>query len=293
MSQIWRAARSSPKQVKFFGTKRQRAALKAKRRHAPAKKHNAAPRRATKLRRAHLAAKRRILGADYARITKQQRRKKINRAHRRSTAKKRSNPGEIISFLTGNPAKRRKKTVARHGKRRAARRHTNAGRPRHRKPVMHHRRRHHNPGGIGKPMAWVEGGLGVLGGVVITRALPQVLLGANNVSYMGYAANAAAAAAAGFLSNMLMPRRPVVTAAVVAGGFAALIARIIGDQTSFGSYLALTGVGDYMMSNWTTPQRLINPNQAQFEVGSPLNFGGPSMSISSMGDDYGRRGGAC
>ena len=109
---------------------------------------------------------------------------------------------------------------------------------------------------------------------------------------MGYLANAASAAGAGFLANMFF-KSPIVTASVVAGGFAALIARIIGDYTPYGSALALSGWGDYQFSNivGTVPQRLIDPNRAVVEWGSA--GGGPGYAISGGGTDMGVRAGNC
>jgi hypothetical protein len=42
----------------------------------------------------------------------------------------------------------------------------------------------------------------------------------------------------------------------LAGGIGQVIARAIGDYTQFGQYLDGAGMGDYMASNWVTPQRL-------------------------------------
>ena len=164
------------KQIRHFGTKRQKAALKAKRRHATRAVAN--PRRAPKR---HRAA-----------------------AHRRRTAK-RSNPGEILSLTLGNPAKRRKKVAA--TKRNRRRRHAVASNPsrrhnrRRHNPVArrHHSRRHsmrhnrirRNPGGLNVP-SLVTDGLFVIGGLVGSRLLTQMVLGANNVGVWGYVGNAAA-----------------------------------------------------------------------------------------------------
>lgn len=156
------------------------------------------------------------------------------------------------------------------------------------------RRRRSNPGAIGNPMQWVTGGAGVLAGVVGARAIPQLLLGASNTGAMGYAANAAAAVGLGFLSHMLFPRMPMVTGAVVAGGFAGLIARVISDNTPYGSQLSLTGLGDYGLglyqkSNYPYPPHLVNgrgPNSSMFTWGDGSQAvatiaGGGSDSMSA------------
>src|SRR5258707_880313 len=146
----------SAKQIRIFGSKRQKAALRAKRnggaRHRRRTKPNPPRRRAA-------APKRR---------------KRVAVA-KRSTVKRRKNPTPmILSWAAGNPAHRRKNTVAKSRKRKrvAVARRSNAGR---RRPKMtHHRRRtHRNPSAIGNPMQWVTGGAGVLAGVVGARAIPD------------------------------------------------------------------------------------------------------------------------
>ena len=159
-------------------------------------------------------------------------------------------------------------------KRYATAKRSNAGRRRAVKKVVHHRRRS-NPGSLGRPMDWVQGGAGVIAGVVGTRAIPQMLLGASNTSYTGYAANAVAAVGLGWLTHMLFPRNQVLVTAVIAGGFAGLLSRIIADKTPFGQQLSLTGLGDhgfglYQKSNFIVPQRVMaarGPNTSMFTYG--------------------------
>ena len=168
---------------------------------------------------------------------------------------------------------------------------SNAGRRRAPKKQMR-RRAHRNPSSIGSPMTWVKGGAGVLAGVVGARALPQLVLGSSNTGVSGYAANAAVAIGLGFLSHMVFPRDPVITGSVVAGGFAALIARVIADQTPFGAQLSLTGLGDYGLglyqkSNFPYPPRVQNgrgPNSSMFTWGDGSQ-GMPAATIASGGTD--------
>ena len=110
-------------------------------------------------------------------------------------------------------------------------------------------------------MDWLQGGAGVIAGVVGTRAIPQMLLGASNTSYTGYAANAVTAVALGWLTNMLFKGNSVLVTSVIAGGFAGLLSRIIADKTPFGAQLSLTGLGDhgfglYQKSNFPYPYRV-------------------------------------
>jgi len=262
------AKRLSAKQIKYFGTKRQRAALKNKRRSSA------------------------------KRTFKAKHRKRTNPPKRRAAprktfhAKRRKNPGEIISFVLGNPARRKQGKMAKSFKKKASSKRTNAGRPRkvsYKKSFSRHR--HRNPA-LGRPMDWVKGGVGVLAGVVVTRALPQAVAATYNTGATGYALNAGTALAAAYATHALT-KDPVLTASVAAGGFAALIARIISDLTPYGSALALTGVGDYQFSNivGTVPQRIANQGNANMEVGwSSAPYASPSYNT---GADMGRRAGQC
>jgi hypothetical protein len=197
---------------------------------------------------------------------------------------------EIISLTLGNPGnparKKGRKTMAKHFKtkhRAASKR--NAGRRKSTKRYAFSRRKR-NPAGLGRPMDWVKGGVGVLAGVVVTRALPQAVLPSSNSGITGYAMNAATAIAAAWGTH-LVTKDSVLTAAVAAGGFASLIARIISDMTSFGSYLSLTGMGDYQFSNFGVPQHLTAMQNAQFTLPA-----GPQALTTSL-YDQGARGGHC
>jgi hypothetical protein len=265
----------SAKQIKHFGTKRQKAALKAKRSGAHRKRTNP-PKGGGRV----------ISG--YGSTVMNPRKKKrnpgnhkivINAARKRrkkSTAKRRKNPTPmILSWAAGNPAKRSTSVArSRKKKRYATAKRSNAGR-RPAKKVIRHRRRS-NPGTLGKPMDWLQGGAGVIAGVVGTRAIPQMLLGASNTSYTGYAANAVTAVALGWLTNMLFKGNSVLVTSVIAGGFAGLLSRIIADKTPFGAQLSLTGLGDhgfglYQKSNFLVPQRVVAPR-------------GPNSSMFTWGD---------
>ena len=182
---------------------------------------------------------------------------------------------------------------SRRRKRTATAKRSNAGR-RHVKRMTHHRRhtRRSNPGALGTPMDWVQGGAGVVAGAVVTRALPQMLLSTSNTGAMGYAANAITALGAGFLTHMLFPRSRVLTAAVIAGGFGSLISRIISDQTPFGSTLSLSGLGDwglglYQKSNYPYPPHLVNgrgPNSSMFTWGDGSQMVAPA-TLAAGGSD--------
>jgi hypothetical protein len=266
----------SDKQIRFFGTARQRANLTRRR-----------------------AA---------ARVKGSLKRTRPKTTSHRSKAKRMvSNPApEMLALTLGNPTWRGTTMKAKLAKNAGVRSHHGQKNPaRHGdggKMTVHHKPRRGNPGALGSPMDWITGGAGVLTGVVGTRALPQLILGASNTGVMGYLANGITAAGLGFIAHMVFPRNRVLVPSVVAGGFAALIARVIGDYTSYGQYLTLTGVGDYMVSNAVAPQRIVDPRHAIVEV--PTGWGSaPPLAISSSGVDgsdlassgvdLGRRAGVC
>ena len=264
----------SAKQIKYFGSKRQKAALKAKRSNSAKKAFKAKSLRPrTVPKKSNPAARKKSFVAK---------------------AEKRRNPTpEIISFVLGNPARKKGKTMAKSFKNKKASStcKTNAGRPKTSyKKSFKSSAAKRNPAGLGRPMDWVKGGVGVLAGVVVTRALPQAVASTYNTGAAGYAMNGGTAIAAAWAAHA-MTKDPVLTAAVAAGGFAAVIARIISDMTSFGQYLSLTGVGDYQFSNFSQPQRLINQNQAMYyapDGSTPATM--PATTSYDTGE-MGRRGG--
>lgn len=269
------ARKLTAKQIKFFGTKRQKAALAAKRSRSAKRSSSKSKARSKK-------------------------------THRPRTA---ANPGPEALVLTLGNSARKGRTMATSSKKKkksgAHAHRKNAGGGGKRKKVMQFKRRRtqRNPGALGSPMDWITGGAGVLAGVVGTRALPQVILSDKNTGPVGYFANAVTAAGLGWVAHLVFPRNRILTASVLAGGFAAVIARIIGDYTSYGKYLSLTGVGDYMVSNFVSPQRLVNPGGAMMEV--PAGWGAvpPALvmassgvdpaDLASTGVDLGRRAGVC
>lgn len=252
------------KQIKYFGSKRQKAALRSK--HRPRTRPNAAKKRGAK---GKPAAKPR---------------------------KVRKNPTPmIISWAAGNPANRRKKKVATS---KAKKKHTatakrpNAGR---RPKMTHHPKKKHkgNPGALGTPMDWVTGGAGVVAGAVGSRALPQLVLGASNTGTMGYFANAVTALGLGWVAHLAFPRSRVLAAAVIAGGFGGLIARVAADKTPYGAALSLSGLGDwglglYQKSNYLAPQRVQNgrlpsPGSSMFTWGDGSQ--GRASTVLNAGAD--------
>ncbi len=266
----------SAKQIKAgFGGKRRKAAAKSSRPKHRARTRPNPPRK-----------KRRVVARKAAPVKRRKR-----AVAKTSTRKRRKNPTPmIISWAAGNPAGGRK--VAKRRKKRAtAKRRTNAGRRAAPRKTMRRARRRSNPGALGSPINWIQGGAGVVVGVVGTRVIPQMILGTSNSGPMGYAANAAAAVGLGYLSHMMFPRNSVLTTAVIAGGFAGLISRVIADRTPFGAQFSLSGLGDwglglYQKSNYPYPPRLQNgrgPGSSMFSWGDGSQAA--VASVASVGAD--------
>lgn len=246
-----RRRKMSAKQIRFFGSKRQRAALKAKRSGA-AKRHRP-------------------------------RAQKRNTAHRKRTSSRavRRNLGEQILLTLGNPASKRRAMAKRSNK---AKKHNpasvhNRRRPRHNKAVSHHRRRR-NPMG-GSWGAEVTQALYIIAGAIGSKLGAQMVLGSSNTGFMGYGANLAAGgllawAAKGVLKN------DAAAKGIFAGAVVQVVLRLITDYTPFGQYASLQGVGDYMASNWVTPQRYVDGlHSAQIEI--PTGWGPAPLVMASSG----------
>lgn len=281
----------SPKQIKFFGTPAQKAALKRQR----ATKRNATHRKRT-------------IGTPFRR---KNRKRRANRSHRpRTRSQARRNPGDILSLVLGNPGGKKKgKTMARRRRKSSGRRNrsrSNYRRRRRTNPVMHgrhhayrHRRRkanrgrrrtHRNPGQAGGLKSGivflVAGGAGFIG----SKMLTQMVMQANNTGVAGYLGNAVATAALAAAAHMLRGFVGKGAApAVLAGGVLQIIWRIATDNTQLGSVLSNAGMGDYQMQAFVTPQRLQDPlNSAAIEI--PAGWGAPAVAIQSNAPPAGMKG---
>jgi hypothetical protein len=250
----------SPKQIRAgFGGKRRQAAIKAKRSaHRP-------------------------------------RAQKRNTAHRRRTSPRpvRRNLGEQVLLTLGNPASKRRQ-VARHRKR--TKKHTTAS--------VHHRRRssqsnprrrysarrtnravRHNRR-CGNPMggAWgseITHALYIIAGAVGSKMGAQLALGSSNTGFLGYGANLAAGGLLAWAAKAVTKSSDAAKG-IFAGAVVQVILRLITDYTPFGQYASLQGVGDYMASNWVTPQRYVDGlNTAQVEI--PTGWGGAPVVMASSG----------
>lgn len=267
-----RKRKLSPKQIAIFGTKRQKAALRGKRkRHKPAVRRNAGMGSARKSKKYAKRHGNKIvtaseLGSYY--------KSKARRTKSRRRAAKR-NPGGIVEVALLNPAPKRRKTVARRRRKAVSnprRRRATTHRRRRTNPVarVHHRRRRRavasrrvsrrrirrNPsvggGGLGN---LVTSAAYAIAGAVGSKLLTQAVLGTSNTGIMGYGGNLVAAFALGKGVGMFTKNKNAQNA-IILGGVIQTVLRIVIDKTPFGAQLSNIGMGDYMAQNYLTPQRV-------------------------------------
>jgi len=108
--------------------------------------------------------------------------------------------------------------------------------------------------------------LWLIGGAVGTQMLTQAVLGASNSGVMGYAGNFASGFGLSFLFGKVL-KMPKAGRAMFKGAVLQIVLRAIRDYTPFGSYTSNLGMGDYIASNWVTPQRYVDPmRSAQVQI---------------------------
>lgn len=272
-----RAKRKGPrkmtaKQIRFFGSARQKAALRLKKSRGSHKHRNGG----TRKKRNYGT----VLGRSWSHYSRETAPKPKRRARAKGKGRKgrRKNVGQIISValgaLAGNPgtrkhrrrknsgstarrkgagkmARRRKSYKRRantsHRRRRTVRavyshRRRNTGRRRARGYT--HRRRRNAGGGISTATGMVKNALGVIGGAVATRYATQLVLGGKNTGAIGYIGNAIAALVLGWGAGKLF-KNPQLGTMIMLGGFTGLTLRLIQDLTPIGQYvnLQLAGLG--------------------------------------------------
>lgn len=193
--------------------------------------------------------------------------------------------------------KRRRRRARRHNASHRRRRRSNATHRRrtHRAaaPVHHHRRRRRSNASHRRRRSYRKnagrGGSGPFGslthiGISIASAfgakyLTQAILGSSNTGFVGYIGNGLATAAMAMVAKMFGYARFVN--AIVAGGALQIAIRVASDYTPYGAQLSRTGLGDYQISNWVTPQRYVDPlNSAQVQI--PAGWA-PTTVVQSAG----------
>lgn len=143
-----------------------------------------------------------------------------------------------------------------------------------------------NPGQVG---GLLKTGLAVIGGAVGSKVGAQLVLGAKNVGIFGYLANAAAGGVLAWGAKQFLKDR-AISQGIVIGTVVQIITRAIGDYTPYGQYLTGMGMGDYMVSNFVTPQRLpdgLNSPQVANPGGpwGPFAIAAPGMAGVFGGDN--------
>ena len=109
-----------------------------------------------------------------------------------------------------------------------------------------------------------------IGGAVGSKYLTQMVLGASNTGYVGYAANLAAAFIAGKAVGMVTKNKQAENS-VILGGVIMTVVRFLSDQTPLGSTLQQYGLGDYEASTWLSPARYVNAaTSAQVDIPTAL-----------------------
>ena len=237
------------KQIRYFGSKRQRAGLKARRTRKTTHRRRTSPRAA------------------------------------------RRNLGEQVLLTLGNPASKRRAmakhrtrtkkhtTASVHHRRRSQqsnpRRHCSA---RRNTAVRHNRRR--NP--MGGSWGWeITHALYIIAGAIGSKLGAQMVLGTSNTGFMGYGANLAAGGILAWAAKGIM-KNSEAAKGIFAGSVVQVVLRLITDYTPFGQYASLQGVGDYMASNWVTPQRYVDGlHSAQIEIPDGWGPAAPMVMASS------------
>lgn len=283
----------SAKQIKFFGTARQKASLKA----SKSRTKNAGKRSIRK-------TKKRVTSpTSWGTMMKA----RIKRAKPRpvSRVKRRKNVGEIVSIaLAGlNPGKKRSSSMAKRRRKSAvktvARRRKNSGTAKRRtrrtvvarkrthsrrrknpvysmRRVRHGRRR--NAGVAGLTSGMLGQAVGVIAGAVGSKYITQLALGGNNTGLMGYAGNAIATVALGWGAKKVT-KSEAFGNSVMVGGLVALVLRAINDNTTIGSFVNLslagagkggdTGIGIIQDSSFPLPQ--VNTPGSMTSFATPRN----------------------
>ncbi len=176
-------------------------------------------------------------------------------APRRKAAKRKGNPGPLYVLGALNPNSKEKKHVTARKKKNAARKPAHVvrainshkrGMQRSFRPKKYKR----NPElstTLKQPVELLKFGLIALLGLVTTRQVPQLALGAKNTSWPGYAANLATALAGAYGTGKFAGPRAAL--AFGTGGGLYTVNRILTDKlTPVGQVLSLQGLGDAQAS---------------------------------------------
>jgi hypothetical protein len=237
-----RKKKMTAKQIRFFGTKAQRARLRGGSSSSKTRTNKARRKKSSHRRRensSHIVgytlANTAKKGSKMATATKKNRkRKNAGKGHRHSGYKARANRGRR-SPMRQNTGRRRYRR--------------NAGT--------------FSTSGVG---SIVTNAIFVIAGALGSKLLTQMVLGANNVGLIGYAGNAITGGLMWFVTEKVMHNK-TASAGVIAGTAVQILLRLINDYTPFGQYISQLGMGDYQAQAFVTPQVLVDPyNSAQIRI---------------------------
>ena len=294
-----RRRRMTAKQIRFFGTKRQRAALKAR---------NAGP---YSRRKSKKFVKR--FGPYSAYTLREAQRISHPRRRSKATRRRRSNVGEILTVMPANPGRRRRSSMYRtHNRRRNRRRRHmaaaeynrryNRGRRRHNRRrhnpsvvYRHHNRRRHlmynrrrrNVGG--RFLTGTTGAVvGILGGAAVTKILVGVLPTTFTSGMMGYLATGVGAVVAGQLAGRMTGNRQFGNWVMI-GGFLIVALELVNQffptlQLPFGLTSGGTaGLGLISSSNFYVPQVNMPGSMASFVTPAGVTAAIPMVPTTATG----------
>lgn len=161
--------------------------------------------------------------------------------------RRRANPGALIAIGPLNPT--RSTTVKKKKQKKYASKQRAKGLSRRNPdfPVFASKKRQarHNPdltAILKKPVDVLTHGLYATGGLLMTRQVPQLVLGSRNVGLIGYGANIIVALIAGAAAGAAFG--PAAGASVMIGGGLYTVSRALTEQTPIGKHLVLSGAGD-------------------------------------------------
>jgi hypothetical protein len=274
-----RRRKMSAKQIKFFGTSAQRAALKRSR---SAKRKRSNPRHRTRKNIGEIVSLSLGAAANPARKRKVAKMAATHKRRARRTNRARSNA----------PRRRRRRTAVVHHRRRSVMRSNPPRRRRSRRNPVVHRRRHtyrRNPLGAGWGQTFTEG-LAILSGLLGSKYVAQMVLGSSNTGIIGYVANLAVGGIGGWAAGSFL-KKPKLGQSFFIGSVMEVIVRVLEDYTPAGSFIQSMGVGDYFASNFVTPQRYVDAlNSAQVQIPggwAPTTViqsnAAPAGAVASMG----------